>query len=116
VQEQRTAVNDLLYDAAKAYWNWWQQHQVQVLFRQAVRNAGDRFRLVKAAFRIGERPAIDTVEAFAQLQSFQLKEQEIILEVMNAQLGVTVFLWQQNGEAYTLPAAVIPQGSAQPPL
>src|SRR6476620_6406858 len=42
VQEQRTAVNDLLYDAAKAYWNWWQQHQVQVLFRQAVRNAGDR--------------------------------------------------------------------------
>ncbi|HEU4902553.1 MAG TPA: TolC family protein, partial [Flavisolibacter sp.] len=95
VQEQRAVVNDLLYDAAKAYWNWWQQYEVQVLFRQAIRNAEDRFRLVKAAFRIGERPAIDTVEALAQLQSFQLREQEILLEVTNAQLGVTVFLWQQ---------------------
>jgi outer membrane protein TolC len=116
VQEQRAVVNDLLYDAAKAYWNWWQQYQVQVLFRQAIRNAEDRFRLVKAAFRIGERPAIDTVEALAQLQSFQLREQEILLEVTNAQLGVTVFLWQQNGEAYALPATVTPQGFTQPQL
>ena len=109
-QEQRAILNNLLYDAAKAYWNWWQQYQVQLLFRQAVSNAVERFRLVKAAYQIGERPAIDTVEALAQLQSFQILEQEIDLGVSNTQLDVSVFLWQQNGEAYTLPQAIIPQG------
>lgn len=112
VQEQRALINDLLYDAARAYWNWWQQYQVQLLFRQAVRNAEERFRLVKAAYQIGERPAIDTVEALAQLQSFRILEQDVNLGVANSQLDVTVFLWQQNGEAYSLPQTVVPQGAA----
>ncbi len=112
VQEQRAILNDLLYDAAKAYWSWWQLYQVQALFQQAIRNAQDRFRLVKTGFQIGERPAIDTVEALAQLQSFQLMEQEINLGVANNQLDVSVFLWQQSGEAYTLPQSVVPQGAS----
>lgn len=66
VQEQRAAVNNLLYEAAKAYWSWWQHYQVLQLFQQAIQNAEQRLRLVKTAFQIGERPAIDTVEALAQ--------------------------------------------------
>ena len=116
VQEQRTVLNDLLFDAAKAYWNWWQQHQTQLLFRQAVRNAEQRFRLVKAAFQIGERPAIDTVEALAQLQSFQIRASEIQLEIANSQLDVNVLLWQENGDAYDLPQSVIPQQTTPPLL
>jgi outer membrane protein TolC len=112
VQEQRAILNDLLYDAARAYWNWWQQYQVQLLFRQAIQNSMERLRLVRTAFQIGERPAIDTVEALAQLQTFQLMEQEINLGFTNTQLDVTVFLWQQNGEAYTLPQTVVPQGAS----
>jgi len=115
VQEQRTILNDLLFDAARAYWNWWQQHQTQLLFRQAVRNAEERFRLVKAAFQIGERPAIDTVEALAQLQSFQIRANEIQLDITNSQLDVSVFLWQENGDVYNLPQAVVPQ-QITPPL
>ncbi|HEX8313617.1 MAG TPA: TolC family protein [Flavisolibacter sp.] len=109
VQEQRTIINNLLFEAAKAYWTWWQQYQVQVLFRQAIKNAEQRFRLVKTAFQIGERPAIDTVEALAQLQSFQISANELQLEVTNAQLDVNVFLWQENGEVYSLPQVVTPQ-------
>ena len=109
VQEQRTIINNLLFEAAKAYWIWWQQYQVQVLFGQAIKNAEQRFRLVKTAFQIGERPAIDTIEALAQLQSFQIRASELQLEVSNTQLDVNVFLWQENGEAYSLPQAVTPQ-------
>lgn len=116
VQEQRTILNDLLFDAAKAYWNWWQQYQTQLLFRQAIRNAEERFRLVKAAFQIGERPAIDTIEALAQLQSFQIRASEIQLDITNSQLDVNVFLWQENGEAYALPQTVVPQQTMPPML
>ncbi len=111
VQEQQAVLNNLLFDAAKAYWNWWQQHQVQLLFRQAIQNASERFRLVKTGYQIGERPAIDTVEALAQLQSFQIAEQDVLLGVANSELEVNVFLWQQNGEAYALPANISPQTS-----
>jgi outer membrane protein TolC len=109
LQEQRAIINDLLYDASRTYWNWWQQVQVQRLFQQAVQNAEQRFRLVKTAFEIGERPAIDTVEALAQLQSFQIIANEVQLSVTNSQLDVTVFLWQQTGEAYNLPQTILPQ-------
>lgn len=109
VQEQQAIINDLLHDAAKAYWHWWQQVQVQRLFQQAIQNAEQRFRLVKISFQIGERPAIDTVEALAQLQSFQIRASEIQLDVANSQLDVNVFLWQENGEAYNLPQTAIPQ-------
>lgn len=114
LQEQRAVINNLLFDATKAYWNWWQQVQVQRLFQQAIQNAEQRFRLVKAAFQIGERPAIDTVEALAQLQSFQLRSSEIQLEAANAQLDVNVFLWQANGTAYNLPLTVAPQSNMTP--
>jgi outer membrane protein TolC len=112
VQEQRQVVNDLLYDAIKAYWTWWQQHQVQAIFRQGIRNAEQRFRLVKTAYRLGERPAIDTTEALAQLQSFQIRQNEIQLDVINSQLELSVFLWQENGEAYSLPQGILPQQTA----
>ncbi|RYF85653.1 MAG: hypothetical protein EOO03_12940, partial [Chitinophagaceae bacterium] len=86
VQEQRTVINNLLFNAAKAYWTWWQGYRVQVLFTQAIKNAEQRFRLMKTAFQIGERPAIDTIEAMAQLQSFQIRASELQLEVSNTQL------------------------------
>ena len=111
VQEQQAVVNNLLYEAVKAYWNWWEQVQVQRLFQQALQNAEQRFRLVKTSFQIGERPAIDTVEALAQLQSFQLRASEVQLAVANAQLDVSVFLWQESGEAYTLSQTVMPQAT-----
>lgn len=111
VQEQRAALNNLLYDAAKAYWTWWQQQQTKSLFEQAIKNAEQRFRFVKTAYALGDRPAIDTVEALAQLQSFQQRQTEVLLDVANSGLEAGVFLWRENGEAYTLPAGVVPQQS-----
>jgi outer membrane protein TolC len=109
VQEQRAVVNDLLFDAAKAYWSWWQQHQVQRLFQRAVSNAEERFRLVKNAFLLGERPAIDTIEALAQWQNFQITANELQLGLTNAQFDLNVFLWQENGDTYSLPQGIIPE-------
>lgn len=109
LQEQRAIVNDLLYDASRSYWNWWQQVQLQRLYERALQNAEKRFQLVKTAFQIGERPAMDTLEALTQLQSFMLISKEIQLARMNAQLEVNVFLWQQTGDPYDLPATVMPQ-------
>lgn len=108
LETQRVMLNDLLLDAAKAYWDWWQQHETARLFDAAYQNAAERFRLVKIAYEIGERPAIDTLEALAQLQSFRIQQASVAQDLQNARLELSLFLWQKEGEPYNLPPTVAP--------
>ncbi len=109
LQEQRGLLNDLLYEAAGAYWMWWQQHETQRLFEQAVANAEQRLRLVKTACQLGDRPAIDTLEALAQLQTIQQRKTDIAWQLANSQLDVSNFLWLANGNTPSLPSTAVPQ-------
>lgn len=106
--EKRTTLNDLLLDAMKSYWQWVQHYQVMKVLGDAVTVNEKRFELVKIAFRQGERPAIDTIEALAQLQSFRYMLNDAQLDFRNAGLELSVFLWQQNNVPVILPPAVIP--------
>jgi outer membrane protein TolC len=77
-------VNDILLDAYIAYLDWQSRYQFLQVVRNAVEVNAARFNLVKIAYRQGDRPAIDTVEALAQLQNFQFLEQEAMLRFRNA--------------------------------
>jgi outer membrane protein TolC len=115
-QEQSATLNDLFFEAAQAYWNWWQQVQVQALLAQATRAAEQRFELVKTTVRLGDRAAIDTVEALAQLQSFRLRAVEVAVALANARLELEAQLWTQGGEPYTLPKETVPLYTMPSPL
>ena len=107
--EQQRVLNDLMYEALKAYRLWWQQHQLARLFREAMTNAQKRMAMVREVARLGERPAIDTLEALTQVQAFQLREAEIALESAKAQLELSLFLWTEGGQPYELPQDAVPQ-------
>ncbi|WP_132052424.1 TolC family protein [Pseudocnuella soli] len=107
-EERRVMLNDLMQGAATAYWNWWQQYQTFQLFTEAAANAEQRFNLIKTAYRIGERPAIDTLEALAQLQTFRIQRAGVAQELQNARLQLSMYLWQQEGQPYDLPQTVTP--------
>lgn len=107
--EQQRVLNDLLHEALKAYRLWWQQHQLARLFREAMTNAQKRMAMVCEAARLGERPAIDTLEALTQVQAFQLRQAEIALEGAKAQLELSLFLWTEEGQPYELPQDAVPQ-------
>lgn len=107
-EERRVMLNDLMQGAATAYWNWWQQYQTFQLFTEAAANAEQRFNLIKTAYRIGERPAIDTLEALAQLQTFRIQRAGVAQELQNARLQLSMYLWQQEGQPYDLPQSVTP--------
>jgi outer membrane protein TolC len=64
--------------------------------------------LIKAAVQLGDRPAIDTIEALAQLQSFQSLQQEQNVAVQNAALDLSFFLWTSQTEPFLLPDDVQP--------
>lgn len=95
--EQRLMMNDLLYNAGKAYWDWFKAYEVLQVYEEAIVLAEFRFNAVKQEAALGDKPTIDTLEAGIQLQNRQLALQQAQLDYRNATAMLGVFLWQ-NGQ------------------
>ncbi len=106
-------LNNLLLDAMKSYWTWAQQYQVYKILSDAVTVNEKRVQLVRTAFQLGDRPAIDTTEALTQLQNFQLLQSQAWLDFQNAGLDLSVHLWTAATQPYNLPETVIPAADLQ---
>ncbi len=111
--EKRNILNDLLLDAMNTYWQWVQEYKIYEILDDAVTVNEKRLELVKTAFVLGERPAIDTTEALTQLQNFQLLKSEAGLSFQNITLDLSVFLWTAAAEPYNLPANIVPAEDLQ---
>ena len=106
--EKNALVNDVLMQSIEAYWNWVKAYQTFLVVKKNTENSKNRFDLVKRSFFNGERPAIDTLEAYSQFQSFQLQENSKWLEFQNAGLNLSLYLWKNENEPYEIPTSVIP--------
>jgi len=109
--EQQAVVNDLLMNAIEAYWLWVKAYQTYNVVKNNVAINEKRLALVKKSYINGERPAIDTVEALTQLQSFQYQQNVYALEFKNAGLQLSAYLWKENNEPYILPENIVPESN-----
>ncbi len=107
-QERRLMLNDLLMEATDTYWQWLQSYFIYQTYNEVIEVNKKRVGMVTIAYRNGERPAIDTTEAVAQLQNFEYQQNEAWLAWQNAGIQLNTFLWKQNNEAYELPQDVFP--------
>lgn len=106
--ERLNIINDLLYDASTAYWNWVKEYQVFEVISNTLKINEARFELVKTGYRQGDRPGIDTIEALTQLQNFQYLQSERQVRLKNAAIELSGFLWLENNGFYQLDGDVIP--------
>ncbi len=93
IQERKQIINDLYFDALKKYWRWvevWNEYEV---YKESVELARDRLLGVRRSFQVGDKPAIDTLEAFIQLQTRLYNRNEKYLLYQNATLELSNFLW-----------------------
>lgn len=111
--EKRNILNNLLQDALKAYWQWVADYQSYRILTEAVKVNEKRVALVKTAFRLGDRPAIDTAEALTQLQSFEVLQSQAWLDFQNAGLELSLYLWTANNQPYYLPETILPADELQ---
>ncbi|MEN9699167.1 MAG: hypothetical protein RLZZ301_365 [Bacteroidota bacterium] len=100
-QEQRLKLNELMFDAGSAYWNWLLTFHVQVIYQSTFEIATTRYQAVKRSVELGDRPAIDTVEARIQWQQRQALWRQSATDCLNAQQELNRFLWL-NGEPVVL--------------
>jgi outer membrane protein TolC len=106
--EQRMMANDLLYDAWAAYFEWQKDYLIYKIVSDAVRVNEIRFELVKRTWQLGDRPAIDTVEALSQLLSFRLRQNEAWLLWRNSGVGLSNYLWSDSSNPVVVTDNVIP--------
>ncbi|WP_267402018.1 MULTISPECIES: TolC family protein [unclassified Chryseobacterium] len=106
--EQAVLTNDLLLEAENMYWEWVQHYEVYKLKSKIVDINKDRLKLTRKTFEFGERPAIDTVEAVSQLQSFELQEREAYLNFVKSTQQLQVFLWKDGQELYEISQPIFP--------
>jgi outer membrane protein TolC len=91
--EQSRIMNDLLLEAYKNYWYWVKNYQQLRIYQESVAVARERFSAIKDSYRQGDKPAIDTLEAFIQLQNRQIGENQARIDYRNATLELSNFLW-----------------------
>ncbi len=101
-QERRILVNDLLYRANLAYLNWSLAYALMEVQENALNVANNQFNFIKEVFIQGDRPAIDTVEAFLQVQNRTFRLLSAQRDMNTAQLILSTFLWDEEGNPLQL--------------
>jgi outer membrane protein TolC len=96
--ERAVELNDLLLYAAKSYWEWVLADNQLRLYEDALDQAQIRFEGLKESFMLGYKPAIDTVEAYIQVQNRSLDVNFGRIELRNAVLELANYYWldEQN--------------------
>ncbi len=101
-------VNEILYDAALAYFDWLQAYKNSLLFKGFLENAGTRFEGIKRSALSGDIAAIDTVEAKIAFQNRALSLEQAKVSLVNKSLELSNFLWIGDNIPLELQANVIP--------
>ncbi|WP_394974689.1 TolC family protein [uncultured Croceitalea sp.] len=91
--DQDLLVNEVLYKASLAYFDWLQAYNDAEIFRDFLNNAQVRFEGVKKSALAGEVATIDTVEAKIALQNRALNLEQAKVKLMKKSLKLSNFLW-----------------------
>lgn len=108
------AANNLLSNGLRSYWNWVKTLKRLELIVGVLENNREVFEGVKSAFLVGDRPAIDTVESFQQLQTITLQYEQELVRLQVARNDLERFLFDNEAQPVPLesPDTDIPFESA----
>ncbi|MCF8340383.1 MAG: TolC family protein [Chitinophagaceae bacterium] len=109
--EKTIVVNDLLFDAYSTYWDWVKKYEIYIVLSDVVKVNEQRFNLSKNGYLQGDRPAIDTIEALAQCQSFQMLKNEAWVNFQNSGLELSNFLWTPQKEPFFIDSNFFPDSN-----
>lgn len=101
-------VNQILFKASVAYFNWLRVFQEVKIYQNFLKNAEIRFNGIKRNATEGEIAAIDTVEAKIAVQNRKLSLEQANLNLLEQKLRLSNFLWLNDDIPVELQDNVIP--------
>ena len=94
--ERDIQVNQVLADATKAYADWVYYFQNTSVYDEFLENARIRFEGIATSSRLGETPAIDTVETMITVRKRKLDLKQAELKLQKAKLALSNYLWIED--------------------
>ncbi|MEN1785455.1 MAG: TolC family protein [Bacteroidota bacterium] len=91
--DQDLLVNQVLYDASLAYFDWLRAYNEASIFQNFLTNAAVRFEGIKRSALAGDIAIIDTVEAKIAVENRQLSLEQAKVKLMKRSLELSNFLW-----------------------
>lgn len=91
--DRELLVNNLLFEASKAYFEWIEATNTQQIYSNFLNNATVRFKAVERSVEEGDKAAIDITEASITVQNRALELEAASLKVRKAALKVSNYLW-----------------------
>ncbi len=106
--ERQLLINDILYDATNTYFKWLRRYNENQVYSAFLDNAQIRFNGVKKSFEVGEKPAVDTLEARITLNTRRLNLEKSRIKFIKASLELSNFLWLDDNTPIEIQAGIIP--------
>lgn len=106
--EIQALLNDLLYEAGKKYWDWVKVYNELLVVEASLETAKVQFGATKSSFEQGDKPAVDTLKSFIQIQERTVLLANKQVEVQNAARLVSAYLWSANQEPLILQEGMFP--------
>jgi len=106
--ERDILVNQVLFDASLAYFNWLQAYNDTRIYDDFLKNAEIRLEGIKKNVEVGESPAIDSTEAKIAVQSRLLSMEDANLKFIKASLVLSNYLWLENNVPIELQTTTLP--------
>ncbi|MEB8345944.1 TolC family protein [Flavobacteriaceae bacterium KMM 6898] len=104
-------VNQILFKASLAYFDWLQVYNEMEIYDNFYVNAQIRFDGVRKSALVGEIAAIDTVEAKIVVQDRALGLEQAKIRLMNKSLELSNFLWLNDNIPIELQGNVVPDAN-----
>jgi len=99
--------NKLLLEGLDAYWKWNRARLRLNVLEEVLENNIVVFRGIKSSFLQGDRPAIDTVEAFQQLQRIELQYNTELVQYNKTLNGLQNYLFEAEATPVKLQSPIV---------
>ncbi|MBO0341779.1 MAG: TolC family protein [Bacteroidota bacterium] len=94
--DQDLQVNQVLYNASLAYFDWLKAYRDAEVYKDFLENAEIRFQGIKESALAGDIAMIDTVEAKIAVRNRDLGYQQAKVKLMKKSLELSNFLWIED--------------------
>ena len=109
--DKQLLVNNILYNATVSYFNWLKTYNEKGVYEDFLTNAEMRFIGIKKSFEVGDKPAIDTLEARIALNNRKLNLEKSRITFVKSSLELSNYLWLNANTPIEIKDRIIPDAN-----
>ncbi len=106
--DRQLLVNDIIYNATTTYFKWLRTYNERQVYQDFLTNAEIRFNGIKKSYEVGDKPAIDTLEARITLNNRRLNLEKSKIKFIKASLELSNYLWLNSNTPVEIKTGIIP--------